>query len=100
MHNNILNIFQLEFLLLQFVQGHFALVLYYKGLSSVHWKRLANRTKLPELEEAALHDTVHVILHRQLAGNDDSKVANGVKWRNFDALYHEIVLGNLGQPLT
>ena len=71
-----------------------------EGLSSIRWKRPANGTKLPELEEAALHDTVHMILHRQLAVNDDCKVADGVERRNFGALHHEIVLGNLGQPLT
>ena len=52
-----------------------------EGLPSVDWKRPANGTELHELEEAALHDTVHVILHRQLAVNDDSKVADGVERR-------------------
>jgi hypothetical protein len=71
-----------------------------EGLSGIRWERSANGTKLPELEEAALHDAVHVVLHRQLAIDDDSKVADGVERRDFGALNHEIVLGDLGQPLT
>ena len=42
-----------------------------EGLSSIRWERSANGTKLPELEEAALHDAVYVVLHRQLAIDDE-----------------------------
>ena len=63
-----------------------------EGLSSIRWERSSNGTKLPELEEAALHDAVYVVLHRQLAIDDDSKVVDGVKRRDFGTLNHEIVL--------
>ena len=49
-----------------------------EGLSSIRWERSANGTKLPELE-AVLHGAVYVVLHRQLAIDDDSKVADGVE---------------------
>ena len=58
-------------------------------------EEMTDGAQLSQLGEAATDDTTDVIGHRQFAVNDEAKITNWTKWREFNALNEKCVLSDL-----